>query len=425
MNVFVIVTHLLMCLQGDTASLKGTRSKMESRSNVTGGAPLAPGINPSSAMGILKTGDDDVLDKVKDHDTTCLRGLPNNGHTVCCSPVCWTCSRTEECNAPTTPQEHKDNCCPGSIVAAEKSCDENMAPCKLNPSFTMQWKTEQTLPITEKRHERNVARVKQREFRATLFYECAVKYDFAVDLAANVRKLSKELVVEANVKASEYRAKLAGKDSGPNDAMRRFTWENEVESNEDKARFYGMIERNAQWVYGNGTEGLEKIDVMKVEIQTKIELIHTYKAKVDTLHDDSIRVYKDAEMLWKQWQDSAKTYNCSPLPLVDNHEEMCKQPNTLDRRCPIKCELGYDGEGTRNSLRCIKQGDFGKQLFGELTGVASCLGRSCGTPPIIAQASVISQEIRYPKKSVVCLRRWLHADWQSRWIKGIRDAVRT
>jgi hypothetical protein len=214
-----------------------------------------------------------------------------------------------------------------------------------------------------------------------------------------VKKLANGLVVEANANIAKYNSYLAKASTGPNEAMRKFRWETELENNQDKVRFYQQIERNAEWVMGNATIGAQELDKTKVDIQIDVEKIPACIADTELMNKSS-KLYKDALLLWEQWQDSEKTYDCDPLPTVAHHEEMCTQANTRDRNCSVKCEVGYDGEGSRNSLRCIKQGEFGKHIFGELTGFATCLGRSCGIPPAIDKAVVLQQEVRYPDAAV-------------------------
>jgi hypothetical protein len=241
--------------------------------------------------------------------------------------------------------------------------------------------------------------VAQRQCRERLFYGGKVKYDFAFDIAMQVKKDSIIKVDEANAKVTLYESKLKEMDNSPNDAMRKFRWENEADNAKEEARFYGEIERNAELVMQNASKGLLAIDKMKIEIQFNVEKVPTCYGSIDDLNTRSLEVYEEAQTLWKQWEDSGKTYECGPMPTVNHHESMCKSLNTLDRSCEIKCEVGYDGVGSRNSLRCIKQGEFGKLLFGELTGFATCLGRSCGFPPIIDKAMVQYEEVRYPNSA--------------------------
>jgi hypothetical protein len=338
-------------------------------------------------------------DMNKGSDSMCLKGVPNAARSVCCSALCWTCDLTEKCADPTVPDEYKKNCCPGAIVANDESCDRNMAPCRVDPGYTAEWQAEQSAPIDSEAHERHVVRVAQRQCREKLFYGGKTKYDFAFDIAMQVKKDSIVKVDAANEKVTLFESKLAKMDNSPNDAMRKFRWEQEAENAKEEARFYGEIERNADWVMQNASNGLLAIDKMKIKIQFDVNEVPTCYKSIDDLETKSLDVYGEAQILWKQWEDSGKTYDCNPMPTVSHAESMCKQLNTQDRNCDIKCEVGFDGVGSRNSLRCIKQGTFGKLLFGELTGFASCLGRSCGLPPIMDKAYVTYEEVRYPNSA--------------------------
>merc|ERR1719424_2662922 len=108
-------------------------------------------------------------------------------------------------------------------------------------------------------------------------------------------------------------------------------------------------------------------------------------------------VSRDAELLLKQWKDASNDYNCGAPAAVDNAKSQCKAGNTKSSPlCAVTCSVGYDGEGTQNAVRCHKQGKFGKQLYGEWQGMASCVNRNCGKPAKMSKATTVVQDILYP-----------------------------
>ena len=120
--------------------------------------------------------------------------------------------------------------------------------------------------------------------------------------------------------------------------------------------------------------------------------------KLNALIDDATLVYKDAELLWSQWKDASKDYNCGAPPAVDHAKAQCGKGNTkFSPKCAITCVVGYDGKGTKNALRCNRQGKFGKQLYGEWQGMASCMPQNCGKPEKISKAKTVIQDILYPR----------------------------
>jgi hypothetical protein len=358
-------------------------------------------------------------------DAECNKGLTDASKRYCCSPSCWSCGDHPECPNPkkyfTMTGQNSSMCCTDlAHVAKMQSCEKSMAPCKVPQSVQKKWKAELALPINAERHKKNRRVVKQREFRALLFEEVKKKYDFALDIARGVRKLSNLKVQEAKRRIQTAKAKLAkslakqGKSAltqvtkvlqdakkkykykGP---IRDFVYTAAIELHEDEVRFYRQIRKNARWVMGNATTGLAKVNEMKVNIQVNIEKIDEYGKEVKVMHKDSKRTYKDAKLLWKQWKNSAKTYNCAWKPSVMNAKFVCPKPNTYIRRCKVVCLKGYTSKDSRNSLRCLKQGKFGKELYGEMSGIATCIGLNCGKPPEVKKAKGIIQEVRFPNKA--------------------------
>merc|ERR1719160_955454 len=106
-------------------------------------------------------------------------------------------------------------------------------------------------------------------------------------------------------------------------------------------------------------------------------------------------------MLWKQFSDASGDFDCGVPPGVEHAAEQCDEGNTkFNAKCHIKCAEGYDGKGTKNKFRCIRQGKFGEELYGEWFGMATCAARNCGKPPKIDNAKQAKQEIKYPNIAV-------------------------
>jgi hypothetical protein len=351
-------------------------------------------------------------------DRKCWKGLSDAAKTVCCSPKCWTCGHHPMCDNNTkyfeiTGQNNTD-CCDDLIKMSKKECDKTIAPCIISASYREKWKADNLLPINVPRHQRNKDVIKQKKFRFDLYNKVKKNYDLGRDKALLVQKLAHEKVVDAETNEKKYSDKLAADGVthlmkvGVNDAKRslvvadaaaqgpasHFTWITELENARDEARFYKQIRRNAVWVVNNATNGLARVDVMKVTVQSDLEKINTFDGEMKDLNNHSEAVHAESLLLWKQWMNSAKHFNCT-RPVVDHAENIC-YPNTLSRKCPVECQEGYDSKDSKNTLRCLKTGDFNKELFGQLTGIATCQGRNCGKPPTISKATVVIADVIYP-----------------------------
>ena len=159
-----------------------------------------------------------------------------------------------------------------------------------------------------------------------------------------------------------------------------------------------MIIQNSNEVEKAGNKGIGKVKSLKAEVQPfKVKDLSDFYVKLNALTDDAVLVHKDAELLWKQWKDASKDYNCGAPPAVARVKSQCDKGNTkFSPKCAITCQVGYDGQGTRNALRCNRQGKFGKQLYGEWQGMASCVNRNCGKPAKMSKATTVVQDILYP-----------------------------
>lgn len=349
-------------------------------------------------------------------DPTCLKGLPDAPQKTCCSPKCWTCGSHAMCSDPKKFMQIVGNnvsdCCDSVIAVGERKCETHAAPCIISNEVRAQIKKELMLPINDERHARNKAVIKQRQFRFILYYEVKVAYDHATDIARDVKTLSDLMVDKALKNVDKFKAKLeaaghpyvpeeyflqlAHNETGP---INEGLWRTQVELNEDEARFYRQISRNARFLMNNASEGLARVDEMKVKVQTNLDKIHSYQGEVNDLSKDAVRLDHEAKVLWKQWKNNAKNYNCTPIPVVEHAANEIAQPRTDIRRVHVECKAGYDSKESKNSLRCLKQGDYGKELYGALQGVATCVGRNCGKPPEVKAATTVVQDIIYPNKA--------------------------
>jgi len=126
----------------------------------------------------------------------------------------------------------------------------------------------------------------------------------------------------------------------------------------------------------------------------------SFEKKLKDQTENANKLYADALTLKKQWENASKDFDCGAPPGVNHAESVCSDGNTVTSvKCDITCKSGYDGKGTKNTYRCRKQGKFGKQIYGELLGAATCVGRNFGKPTTIAKAKSVGSQIRYPHKA--------------------------
>merc|ERR1719428_1340367 len=99
--------------------------------------------------------------------------------------------------------------------------------------------------------------------------------------------------------------------------------------------------------------------------------------------------------------DASGDFDCGVPPPVEHAAEQCDAGNTkFSPKCKITCAEGYDGKLTRNKLRCVRQGNFGEELYGEWFGMATCAARNCGKPRKIDNAKQAKQEIKFPHSAI-------------------------
>jgi hypothetical protein len=358
-------------------------------------------------------------DKKPIPDPTCKTGVASPDLKVCCTDECGSCGHHHLCDDPGKFNEVTgklvDNCCKERILKKDVSCDKDHPPCVLSPEYK---KTLNTYKFERpKRHAMDdcnkaveIARnhhaigIDRGQMLAKL-YLAKTKYEEALDIAVKVDRLTKERIEEIEEALAPQREKVANcspedkkvdKNSGVSQCQK---WENELESWENEQNFYKEIEKNAEEVAGMAKTGLKNVEQLRKKTMVAKDL-EEVATENQLLVEDSEKVYQLALELWKQWEDSTKDYDCGPPPSVEHAAQQCVDGNTKYKfKCHITCQTGYDGEGTVNELRCLKQGKFGKAVYGEWQGFASCVGRNCGYPPNITKTRTVIQEIRYPNSA--------------------------
>merc|ERR1719498_1252538 len=104
----------------------------------------------------------------------------------------------------------------------------------------------------------------------TLYNKAKRNYDFASDISGNVWRAAHFKVLESLQQVEKYRNKVAvakAKNLGAAKiAHEEFLAQDGIEQNEDEARFYAEIRRNAIFIHQNSTQGLNVVDEMKFAI---------------------------------------------------------------------------------------------------------------------------------------------------------------
>jgi hypothetical protein len=295
-----------------------------------------------------------------------------------------------------TGQKNTD-CCTGLIFKSKNSCSQHASPCIVSADVREKWEKEASEPIDKERQERNKKFIKVRQFRAELYNDVKKDCDFALDKGNTVKRLCKMNIDQNDMFIAKYEGKLQTDTTAS--PIEKSQWRQQVEDNKDDKRFYSMIHSNADNIVGNATEGLHGCDVMKVAVSLNVDKVDTYDSEVEQLKRHCSKALEDANVLMEQWKDSSKEYEC-PAISVANAAFVTAKPNTKARKVDVKCKLGYDDASSQNTLRCLKQGKFGEKLFGEITGVASCIGRNCGAPQPFGFTSTVMEDIIYPNAAV-------------------------
>jgi len=362
---------------------------------------------------VNKTGSGDAIP-----DPSCKKGVVSLDLKVCCAAGCGLCGNHKLCGDVGKYHEATgklaDQCCKDRILKNAPSCDKDHAPCVLSPSYKE--KLAKYVIVRPNRHalddcnkavsisrSKNAVGVAKGDIFSTLV-SGTTKYEAAKALAVKVKGLcdaktrqSKDLIKTYSAEISSAEAEDKKKDplSGMSNVDQ---WEDKLEGEKAEVVFYNMIIQNSNDVEKAATKGIRNVKTLKAEVHPhEVQDLSGFYVRLHALTDNSVVVFEDAELLWKQWKDAGKDYDCGAPPAVGNVKSQCDNGNTkFSRKCAITCSVGYDGKGTKNALRCNKQGKFGKQLYGEWQGMASCMGRNCGKPAKISKAKTVIQDIIFP-----------------------------
>jgi hypothetical protein len=176
--------------------------------------------------------------------------------------------------------------------------------------------------------------VEKGEFFANLFVKGKTRYEDALAIAVRVSRLCDKKIEEIKAVEDPLKAKIAGagaadkKEDKLTGVSNLNKWKDDLESNEQETRFYKMILKNAADVSGMAKKGIKNVGALKSKVQN-LKDISDYQIKLTSLIDDAITVLGDAELLWQQWLDSGKDYNCGAPPAVEHTAKMCELKHWL------------------------------------------------------------------------------------------------
>ncbi|MAD25829.1 MAG: hypothetical protein CMO44_16840, partial [Verrucomicrobiales bacterium] len=210
----------------------------------------------------------------------------------------------------------------------------------------------------------------------------------------------KKKVAKKNIKGAEPPDEIKHPLTGDS---RLGGWEEDKDVSKEQIRFYHMLEDNAKKLEEEAGMIMEDALMMKDEVsETKAKDVHKSKDEIQTVIDRADETCgKQADVLRKQFMDASGDFDCGMPPPTEHAAEQCTSGNTKQKpKCSITCEKGYDGKLTRNKLRCVREGKFGEQLYGEWFGMATCAARNCGKPRKIDNSKQAKQEIKYPNIAV-------------------------
>jgi hypothetical protein len=255
------------------------------------------------------------------------------------------------------------------------------------------------IPIARAKHALGI---EKGEYFSQLYLEGKTQYQDAKDIAVKVQGLCKRKIERSKEQEAEFSAKikkatLGDKAENPLTGLSNTQkWADARDDEKAEIKFLEMINGNADEVEGLAIKGLQNVKELRAKVEP-VKDVEKHVLELNALIDDADQVHSDAKLLWSQWRDSDKDYKCGEPGAVTHSASQCGSGNTkYSPRCSVTCEKGYNGNGTKNALRCNRQGKFGKQLYGEWTGMAACVGVMCGKPPAIDKAKTVVRDIRYP-----------------------------
>jgi hypothetical protein len=220
----------------------------------------------------------------------------------------------------------------------------------------------------------------------------------AVDTMDAITKLKKK--AEEMLKDAED--KLAGatdrdKEADPDTGLSKVDeWEEIVDAQKAAIRFFKSLEENAKKVVTKADDGLAEADKLTAKVK-KADEVDDHDTDFDSLTADTKDIDDNAKILMKQLEDAAGDYDCGEPPVTLNSDSTCDGGNTkYSPKCTVVCTKGYTEVGSENTLRCVRQGKFGKELYGDWFGLATCLPMNCGAPYEIDNTVQEAEEILFP-----------------------------
>jgi hypothetical protein len=243
------------------------------------------------------------------------------------------------------------------------------------------------------------------KFLAELYLKGKTKYEEAKRVALDIQDKCGDRIARADQEIAKLDEEIKSLDNveAVNDPLgernQLSKYKDLKASAQSEKKFYRTIIKNAKIVIGMADKGL--LDERALREKAKpLKDVSPLQVELDELIADAAIVYEEAMKLWKQWQDASKDYDCGVPPNVEHAESICKDGNTkYSPKCQVTCAPGYSGNGTFNKLRCEKIGKFGKELAGEWTGIAACVGELCGLPQELENAKAVIAPIRYPESA--------------------------
>jgi hypothetical protein len=177
-------------------------------------------------------------------------------------------------------------------------------------------------------------------------------------------------------------------------------WQEMVDASKASLRFFKQMMKNAEKIKKTSDKNKEKAAELTAEVNADQDGVSEHLTKANELQGKADTAMKDAEMLWKQMEASAGDFDCGAPKAVVNTVSMCESGNTkFSPKCSVVCAEGYTEKTSTNTLRCVRQGKFGKELYGDWFGTATCAPMNCGAPPVIGDTAQEKEEVKYPNSA--------------------------
>lgn len=216
-----------------------------------------------------------------------------------------------------------------------------------------------------------------------------------LDAILKMKEKAEELLAdaEAKIEAATDRDKEANPDTG---TSKFEEWEEIVDAQKAAVRFFTSLEKNAKKVLEKADDGLSEAEKLTAKVR-KADEASDHDLDKDALDTKTKDIEDNTKILMKQLEDAAGDYDCGEPPVTLNSDSSCTEGNTkYSPKCNVVCTLGYTEVGSENTLRCVRQGKFGKELYGDWFGLATCLPMNCGAPYEIGHSIQEAEEIFYP-----------------------------